>query len=108
MSPDSVTMNQIDHIAISIKHWVFLKDVGTFRGADIGLTDHYLLRAKLRMKVSKASNIQPPQLYDTKKKLVDPYVRVSFRVSMEEKFRDTSLNILESLNTPENVNTLES
>ena len=67
MSPDSVTMNQIDHIAISIKHWVFLKDVGTFRGADIGLTDHYLLRAKLRMKVSKASNIQPPQLYDTKK-----------------------------------------
>ena len=44
-SPDGRTVNQIDHIAISRRHRAFLIDVRSFRGADIGLTDHYPIAA---------------------------------------------------------------
>ena len=95
-----MTVNQIDHIAVSIKQRAFLQDVRALRGADIGLTDHYLLRAKVRVKLSKASNTQPRRLYDTEK-LQDPYIRETFRVSMEEKCQDVSVNTFESVNTLE-------
>ena len=60
-SPDGVTVNQIDRIAISGKHRSHLLDVRALRGADIGLTDHYLVRAKVKVKLSKTSNLLPPR-----------------------------------------------
>ena len=99
-SPDGVTVNQEDHIAICIKHRVFLQDVRALRGADFGLTDHYLFRAKIRITMSKVANTKPPRLYDIEK-LQDTHVRERFKESMEEKCRDTSMNTLESVNTQE-------
>ena len=52
-SLDGRTVNQIDHIAISRRQRSFLLDVRSFRGADIRLTDHYLLAARIRMKLKK-------------------------------------------------------
>ena len=98
--PDGVTVNQIDHIAISIKHRAFLQDVKALRGADIGLTAYYLIRAKVRLKMTKVSNTQPLRLYDIKK-LDDPNMRENFKVSMEEKYRDASVSALEIVNTLE-------
>ena len=94
-SPDGVTVNQIDHIAISGKHRAHLLDVRALRGGDIGLTDHYLVRAKVKVKLSKTSNLQPPRLYDTRK-LKNHSVRENFREAMEEKCQDLNGSLLES------------
>ena len=45
-SPDGVTVNQIDHIAISGKHRAHSLDVRALRGGDIDLADHYLSEQK--------------------------------------------------------------
>ena len=66
-SPDGVTVNQIDHIAISSRHRGHLIDVRSLRCADISLTDHYLVRGKIRVKLSKASHFKPLRLYDNSK-----------------------------------------
>ena len=66
-SPDGRTVNQIDHIAISRRHRSFLLDVRSFRGADIGLTDHYLVGARLRLKLKKESRNEQPKLFDVQK-----------------------------------------
>ena len=55
-SPDGVTVNQIDHIAISAKHRSYLLDVRALRGDDIGLTDHYLVQAKVKVRLPKIHN----------------------------------------------------
>ena len=51
-SPDGYTVkvNQIDHICISKQHKACLLNVRSLRGADIGLTDRYLVRSKVRVK----------------------------------------------------------
>ena len=41
-SPDGQTHTQIDHLLIDARHASNLKDVWTFRGANID-SDHYLL-----------------------------------------------------------------
>lgn len=94
-SPDGVTVNQIDHIAISGKHRAYLQDVRALRGADIGLTDHYLVRAKIKVRMSKISNLQPPRLYDTKK-LEDNRIRESFRETLEDKCQELDGDIIET------------
>ena len=66
-SPNGVTVNRIDHIAISGRHRSALLDVRALRGADIGHTDHYLIRGKIRVKLYKVSTVQTARLYDTKK-----------------------------------------
>jgi len=53
-SPDQSTVNQIDHIAIDARHSSNVLDVRTFRGANID-SDHYLVTAKVRMRISRTS-----------------------------------------------------
>lgn len=50
-SPDGITKNQIDHLAISSTWRTSLLDVRNRRGADID-SDHHLLVAEVRLKVS--------------------------------------------------------
>ena len=83
-SPDGVTVNQIDHIAISSRHRGHLLDVRSLRGADIGLTDHYLVRGKIRVKLSKASHFKPLRLYDNSK-LHNQEKREEFERTVERK-----------------------
>jgi len=52
VSPDHMTENQIDHICISKTFWRSLLDVRVMRGADVA-SDHHLVTAKLRLKLTK-------------------------------------------------------
>ena len=83
-SPDGRTVNQIDHIAISRRHRSFLLDVRSFRGADIGLTDHYLVAARVRLKLKKESRNEQPRLFDVQK-LRSQETRDEFRDMLEAK-----------------------
>ena len=42
-----------------------MMDVRSFRGADIGLTDYYLIIAKIRMKLVKVDRGKTPKLFDS-------------------------------------------
>ena len=64
-SPDSVTVNQIDHFAIFRRHRCSLLEAGALQGADNGMTNHGLVEAKIIVKLSKESKSQPKRLYDT-------------------------------------------
>ena len=66
-SPDGHTVNQIDHICISRKHRTCLLDVRALRGADIGLTDHYLVRSKIRVKLRKIPQHKSNRKFDCEK-----------------------------------------
>jgi len=50
VSPDNITENQIDHIAISKRFRRSLLDVRNKGGADIG-SDHHLMIANFRFKI---------------------------------------------------------
>jgi hypothetical protein len=50
-SPDGNTHNQIDHILIDRRRHSSVLDVRSFRAADCD-TDHYLVVAKIREKIS--------------------------------------------------------
>ncbi|KAL4717965.1 hypothetical protein ACJJTC_013004 [Scirpophaga incertulas] len=60
-SPDGVTKNQIDHLAISSIWRTSLLDVRNRRGADID-SDHHLVVAEVRLKVSSSRSINAPKI----------------------------------------------
>ncbi|PZC75700.1 hypothetical protein B5X24_HaOG205732 [Helicoverpa armigera] len=68
-SPDGITKNQIDHLAISSKWRSSLLDVRNRRGADID-SDHHLVVAEVRLKVAVAraasSTSRTPLLLSTR------------------------------------------
>lgn len=71
VSPDGITENQIDHIAISRKWRGSLLDVRNRRGADAG-SDHHLLVGTIRLKVAAVNRKQDPNTvvqrrFDTRK-----------------------------------------
>ncbi|VDP55298.1 unnamed protein product [Heligmosomoides polygyrus] len=65
-SPNSTTANEIDHICINRKWRTSVHDACVYRGADVG-TDHYLVRAtlKLKLKLQKRPVVRRP--YDVEK-----------------------------------------
>ena len=58
LSPDQKTRNQIDHVVIDARHASSVLDVRSFRGVTID-SDHYLVAAKIRMRISNARNVRP-------------------------------------------------
>lgn len=55
-SPDGVTKNQIDHIAVNRTWAVSLRDVRTKRGADVG-SDHVLLIGKFKLSLKAKTKV---------------------------------------------------
>ncbi|XP_051858036.1 uncharacterized protein LOC127565056 [Drosophila albomicans] len=58
LSPDQKTRNQMDHVVIDGRHASSVMDVRTFRGVNID-SDHYLVAAKIRMRLCRAKNVRP-------------------------------------------------
>ena len=83
-SPDGTTVNQIDHVCISQRHRKCLVDVRSMRGADLGLTDHYLVRAKIRVKLKKQSRPSVIKVLDSNK-LENDQVNVEFREEFQRR-----------------------
>ena len=48
-------------------HRINLLGMRALPGEDIGIVDHYLVTAKIRVKMVKASNRRPAKLYDSRK-----------------------------------------
>lgn len=80
VSPDQVTENLIDHIAISRKFRRSMTDVRNKRGADIG-SDHHLVVAEFRMKIvaSKRKFERRNKKFDLGK-LLDESKRIEFLI----------------------------
>ncbi|XP_022838074.1 uncharacterized protein LOC111365110 [Spodoptera litura] len=87
-SPDGVTRNQIDHIAISSKWRSSLLDVRNRRGADID-SDHHLVVAEIRLKIAVAHAYRGPGRVGRRfevSKLHDPGTRKSFQLELRNRF----------------------
>ena len=90
-SPNDITVNQIDHVART-----YLLDVRASRGADIGQTEHYLVRAKNRVRMVKASYGQPARMYDSKR-LEHVEIREEFKTTVEQKCQSLDSDDAETL-----------
>ena len=86
-SPDSRTINQIDHVLFSRKHRRSLEDVRSLRGADCD-TDHFLVRAKIRAKLCtrKSVRVEKRNRYNVEK-LKDMTVRENFQLKLTNRFQ---------------------
>ncbi|XP_075160302.1 uncharacterized protein LOC142233305 [Haematobia irritans] len=91
VSPDGMTENQIDHIAIS-KNWRgSLLDVRNKRGADI-FTDHHLLTATIRLKVAAIKKGSRGQKRFDTAKLENPTTKSDFTNAIRDAFNNHSTN----------------
>ena len=85
-SPNGRTVNQIDHICISKKFGGSLLNVKVCRGADIG-SDHYLVRARLRMKLMSVKNKQERKLeIPAIERLRDHSLVSEYNIALRNKF----------------------
>lgn len=87
ISPDGVTVNQIDHILINSKWRSSMRDVRTYRGADVA-SDHHLVATKIKLKLRKAiKKIDGEQGRRFNIiKLKDPQTKKAFVLSLKNRF----------------------
>lgn len=87
-SPDSNTINTIDHILIDARHFSNVLDVRNRRGANID-SDHFLVEARLRARISniKKSTGNKNNSYSTSK-LHEEEQRVKYEKKLEEKLNE--------------------
>lgn len=90
-SADGITKNQIDHVAISMRHANNILDVKTKRGA-IFDSDHHMVKIKFRMRISVAKKEKSSKKdridYD---KLRNPDVVHQFQAVLETKINNHNL-----------------
>ncbi|CAG4945247.1 unnamed protein product [Colias eurytheme] len=94
LSPDGVTRNQIDHLAISRTWRTSLLDVRNRRGADID-SDHLLMVAEVRLKLATVNRTSGAskmgRRYDVSK-LKEPEVRREFALELRNRFSGLPLD----------------
>ena len=84
-SPDGVTENQIDHIAISKRWRTSLQDVRSKRGADCG-SDHHLVVADIKMKLAAMKRPRSSRTKYASNKLRDTDTRDEFILKLSNKY----------------------
>ncbi|KAL4703304.1 hypothetical protein ACJJTC_006667 [Scirpophaga incertulas] len=91
-SPDGVTKNQSDHLAISSTWRTSLLDVCNRRGADID-SDHHLVVAEVRLKVSSSRSINALKIsprFDVSE--LENQGASSFKLELRNRFSELDLN----------------
>ncbi|GFR96212.1 craniofacial development protein 2-like [Elysia marginata] len=83
-SPDGVTGNQIDHMAIIHRWRSSLQDVRAIRGGDIG-SDHNLVLSKLKLKLRSVKKDKRPLQFDSSK-LKNPVNKETFSTELSNHF----------------------
>jgi len=86
VSPDHRTENQIDHVMVRQRWRGSLQDVRTKRGADIG-SDHHLVVAKLKMRLSARKKQQNSRVKFDVAKLRTPEIREAFQLALHNRFQ---------------------
>ena len=85
VSPDHQTENQIDHIVVRQRWRSSLQDVRAKRGADIA-SDHHLVVAKLKMKLSARKRQQNPRIRFDVRKLRTKETKDAFQLALQNRF----------------------
>ncbi|XP_072398345.1 uncharacterized protein [Diabrotica undecimpunctata] len=107
VNPDGNTINQIDHVVVDARHYSDVMNVRTRRGATID-SDHYLVQAKLRARISNAKKDKGSKedKFDVDK-LRNPEIVRKFEHKLKEKLEDqmssTVKNIDNYWNECENI-----
>ena len=100
VSPNGVTENQIDHIAISQRWRSSLQDVRNKRGADIA-SDHHLIIAKIQLKLLSTEKAKSRRKKFNVDLFKDPKVVQDYHILLQNKF-----SVLENLHDEEtSINT---
>jgi len=108
ISPDNITENQIDHIAISKRFKRSLLDVRNKRGAEVG-SDHHLIIANFRFKILAArKKMETRRKKYYVQKLQMSSVREKFKMELKNRFsvlstQNEDTDIEESWNAIKNV-----
>ena len=85
ISPDRVTRNQIDHIAIRSKYRRSLHDVKARRGADVG-SDHELVISKIKLKLRVSKKPKSNTKRYAVEKLKEPAIKEKFCIELRNRF----------------------
>ncbi|XP_047106116.1 craniofacial development protein 2-like [Schistocerca piceifrons] len=95
VSPDIITENQIDHIAVSRKFRRSLKDVWNRRGEDAS-SDHHLVTASFQLKIVVSKKKFEPRngRFDVGK-LKDPQIAEGFQLELRNRFQALELEMTE-------------
>ncbi|XP_072392544.1 uncharacterized protein [Diabrotica undecimpunctata] len=97
-SPDGNTVNQIDLAVVDARHFSDVIDVRARRGANID-TNHYLLQAKLRARISYAKKEKEVKEERFKvEALNNPEIDKRFEESLESKLKSCTDVIVEDIN----------
>ena len=83
-SPNGLTVNQIDHICYQRRWASSVKDVRTYRGADVG-SDHYLVVATLKIKLKSSVNKKKHKILDIEK-LKKETIQERFCLELRNRF----------------------
>ena len=75
----------LDYILINFRFRSSLKDVRAMRGPDCG-SDHYLVRAKVQLRLKQGKLKAPPSTKLNWARLRDPVLRQEFQITLSNKF----------------------
>ena len=85
VSPDHQTENQIDHVMVKQRFRSSLQDVRARRGADIG-SDHHLVVAKIKIRLSSRKKHQNPRVRYDVRKLKNQEEKQAFQIKLQNRF----------------------
>ena len=94
VSPDQRTSNQIDHILVDARHASCILDSRSYRGANID-SDHYLVKAKVRSRISMARTIRPQVKRINVEALKQQSVSKAFADTISLKLQETPISLPE-------------
>nr|XP_042904397.1 uncharacterized protein LOC122270583 [Parasteatoda tepidariorum] len=91
-SPDRITFNQIDHFLSDSRHKLDIEDVRTYRGVNLD-SDHFLIIAKLRARISNFRRIRGKCLekFDCKQ-LKDEAIKLKFQNQIDSSLKESKDN----------------
>ena len=84
-NPSGIDSAILDYVLINTRFRSSLKDVRVMRGPDCGF-DHYLVQAKVQLKLQRAKRTSPPPVRLEWRLLMDPTCKQEFQIALSNRF----------------------